>query len=104
MFIARALANRPLVILADEPTAPLDSERALAAMRILNQMASDYQTAIIVETDDENALSRANQSEGQTLTDPASCIASRFSRDIAKELDKPDTAPVTPRTQNPGKP
>jgi putative ABC transport system ATP-binding protein len=28
------------VILADEPTAPLDSERALAVMRILNQMAS----------------------------------------------------------------
>ena len=28
--IARALANQPPVILADEPTAPLDSERALA--------------------------------------------------------------------------
>ncbi|MCK7497908.1 MAG: ATP-binding cassette domain-containing protein [Comamonadaceae bacterium] len=37
--IARALANQPPVILADEPTAPLDSERALAVMRILNQMA-----------------------------------------------------------------
>jgi putative ABC transport system ATP-binding protein len=37
--IARALANQPPVILADEPTAPLDSERALDVMRILNQMA-----------------------------------------------------------------
>jgi putative ABC transport system ATP-binding protein len=37
--IARALANQPPVILADEPTAPLDSERALAVVRILNQMA-----------------------------------------------------------------
>ncbi|HOI67430.1 MAG TPA: amino acid ABC transporter ATP-binding protein, partial [Thiomonas arsenitoxydans] len=37
--IARALANEPPVILADEPTAPLDSERALAVIRILNRMA-----------------------------------------------------------------
>ena len=51
--IARALANRPPVILADEPTAPLDSERAQAVMRILNQMVRQAQTAIIVVTHDE---------------------------------------------------
>ncbi len=54
--IARALANQPPVILADEPTAPLDSERALAVMRILNQMASQYRTAIIVVTHDEKII------------------------------------------------
>ena len=54
--IARALANRPPVILADEPTAPLDSERALAVVRILNQMAALYQTAIIVVTHDEKII------------------------------------------------
>lgn len=54
--IARALANRPPVILADEPTAPLDSERALAVMLILNQMAQQYQTAIIVVTHDEKII------------------------------------------------
>ena len=54
--IARALANRPPVILADEPTAPLDSERALAVMRILNRMASQYRTAIIVVTHDEKII------------------------------------------------
>ncbi|MCK9380866.1 MAG: ABC transporter ATP-binding protein [Sulfuritalea sp.] len=54
--IARALANQPPVILADEPTAPLDSERALAVMRILNQMASQFQTAIIVVTHDEKII------------------------------------------------
>ncbi len=53
---ARALASRPPVILADEPTAPLDSERALAVMRILNQMASQYQTAIIVVIHDEKII------------------------------------------------
>lgn len=54
--IARALVNRPPVILADEPTAPLDSERALAVIRILNQMAQQYQTAIIVVTHDEKII------------------------------------------------
>ena len=51
--IARALANQPPVILADEPTAPLDSERALSVVRILNQMAQQFNTAIIVVTHDE---------------------------------------------------
>ena len=54
--IARALANRPPVILADEPTAPLDSERALGVMRILDRMAAQYRTAIIVVTHDEKII------------------------------------------------
>ncbi|MBK6854074.1 MAG: ABC transporter ATP-binding protein [Burkholderiales bacterium] len=54
--IARALANRPPVILADEPTAPLDSERALAVVRLLNLMATQYQTAVIVVTHDEKII------------------------------------------------
>jgi putative ABC transport system ATP-binding protein len=54
--IARALANQPPVILADEPTAPLDSERALAVMRLLNDMARQYNTAIIVVTHDEKII------------------------------------------------
>ncbi|MFM1948545.1 MAG: Lipoprotein-releasing system ATP-binding protein LolD [Pseudomonadota bacterium] len=54
--IARALANRPPVILADEPTAPLDSERALGVMRILHAMAKQANTAIIVVTHDEKII------------------------------------------------
>ena len=54
--IARALANRPPVILADEPTAPLDSERALTVVRILNEMAVQHHTAIIVVTHDEKII------------------------------------------------
>ncbi|WP_051443398.1 ABC transporter ATP-binding protein [Curvibacter gracilis] len=54
--IARALANRPPVILADEPTAPLDSERALAVIRILNRMAVQSQAAVIVVTHDEKII------------------------------------------------
>ena len=54
--IARGLVNRPPVILADEPTAPLDSERALAVIRILNDMARQFETAIIVVTHDEKII------------------------------------------------
>ncbi|MGB5598751.1 MAG: ABC transporter ATP-binding protein [Thiothrix litoralis] len=54
--IARALANNPPIILADEPTAPLDSERALGVMGILNAMAQQHQTAIIVVTHDEKII------------------------------------------------
>ncbi|MGB6241899.1 MAG: ABC transporter ATP-binding protein [Castellaniella sp.] len=54
--IARGLINRPPVILADEPTAPLDSERAMAVVRILNHMAQQYRTAIIVVTHDEKII------------------------------------------------
>ena len=54
--IARALANRPPVILADEPTAPLDSVRAMAVIRILNDMAKRFEAAIIVVTHDEKII------------------------------------------------
>ena len=54
--IARALVNQPPIILADEPTAPLDSERALTVIRILNEMAQRFGTAIIVVTHDEKII------------------------------------------------
>ncbi len=54
--IARALVNQAPIILADEPTAPLDSARALTVIRILNEMAQRFGTAIIVVTHDEKII------------------------------------------------
>lgn len=54
--IARGLVSRPPVILADEPTAPLDSVRAMSVIRILNDMAQRFATAVIVVTHDEKII------------------------------------------------
>lgn len=72
--IARALANKPPIILADEPTAPLDSERALAVIKILNRLAHEFQTAIIVVTHDEKIIPTFkriyNIRDGKTYEEP----------------------------------
>lgn len=56
--IARALANNPRIILADEPTAPLDSERAGIVMDLLRRIAVDHRAAILVVTHDESIFNR----------------------------------------------
>jgi putative ABC transport system ATP-binding protein len=56
--IARSLANRPRIILADEPTAPLDSQRARIVMDLLRKVAIDQDAAIICVTHDEMILDR----------------------------------------------
>ncbi len=56
--IARALANGPRIILADEPTAPLDSGRAKIVMDLLRRIAVEQSAAVIVVTHDEMILDR----------------------------------------------
>jgi putative ABC transport system ATP-binding protein len=50
--IARALANNPKLILADEPTASLDTERGKKVMAMLKKIAQENQTAVITVTHD----------------------------------------------------
>jgi len=56
--IARALANHPRIILADEPTAALDSHRAGIVMDMLRKLAVEQQAAIIAVTHDEKIFDR----------------------------------------------
>lgn len=56
--IARALANGPRIILADEPTAALDSKRAGIVMDLLGRLAREQNACIIAVTHDEKILDR----------------------------------------------
>ena len=47
MAIARALLQRPLVLLADEPVASLDPEAANEIMRLLRRLAHDQGLAVL---------------------------------------------------------
>jgi len=54
--VARALANRPSLILADEPTAALDSQRGRQVMELFARVAHEQGAAVIVVTHDHRAL------------------------------------------------
>ena len=54
--IARALANKPQIILADEPTAALDSKRSVDVVKMLKKIATDQDVAVIMVTHDEAML------------------------------------------------
>jgi len=49
--VARALANEPLVVLADEPTGNLDSEASLDVLRLFDSLHTAGQTLVILTHD-----------------------------------------------------
>ena len=51
--IARSIANRPALILADEPTANLDSRHGAETMRLLRRLAKDERTTVVIVSHDQ---------------------------------------------------
>ncbi|RSN68489.1 ABC transporter ATP-binding protein [Actinomadura sp. WAC 06369] len=59
--VARALANRPRLLLADEPTGQLDSETAAALMPLLRAIVASEGVTVIVATHDPALLGEADR-------------------------------------------
>ncbi|BAO07609.1 MULTISPECIES: ABC transporter ATP-binding protein [Enterococcus] len=59
--IARALYNDPSIILADEPTASLDSEKAVEVVDILAKESKEKNKAIIMVTHDTRLIDRCDK-------------------------------------------
>ncbi len=59
--IARALAGEPKLILADEPTANLDSERSTQIVVLLSELAREHGKAVLLVTHDPEAASAADR-------------------------------------------
>jgi ABC-type lipoprotein export system ATPase subunit len=59
--IARALLNKPKLLLADEPTGNLDSVNGAAIIELFETIRREFGTTIIVVTHDKNIAARADR-------------------------------------------
>lgn len=89
--IARALMNGGQIILADEPTGALDSQSGIQVMALLDELAEQGHTVILI-THDREVAARAQRvievRDGSIVSDSGSPIANR--RDAAATLPDKD--------------
>jgi putative ABC transport system ATP-binding protein len=57
--IARAMIHRPAVVLADEPTAAVDSDRAMGILEEFKQLAAENKTTIVMATHNYDLIQKA---------------------------------------------
>lgn len=54
--VARALANRPKLVLADEPTGNLDRAHAASALALIREVCAEYGAALLLVSHDQEIL------------------------------------------------
>jgi putative ABC transport system ATP-binding protein len=80
--IARALAGDPGIVLADEPTAALDSSSGHTVMRLMQRLAHERDRAIVIVSHDSRMLGYADR------------IVHIADGRIGVPLEKPEPAPI----------
>ena len=60
VMIARALSTRPQVVLADEPTGNLDTERGKEVLDLLHELSREHSIAVLLVTHDPQAAGVAD--------------------------------------------
>ena len=59
--VARAIVSRPDLILADEPTANLDSKTSDGLMELFTQLNEHHNTTFVIATHDQRVMSYAKR-------------------------------------------
>ena len=71
--IARALVNRPRLLLADEPTGNLDSQTGAEIMALIREVATRYSSTVIIATHDKSVADYApriiHMKDGKIISD-----------------------------------
>ena len=61
--VARALANQPKLVLADEPTGNLDRKRAIESLKLIREICGESKTALLLVSHDQEILGSFEHSE-----------------------------------------
>lgn len=85
--VARALAAGPRIVLADEPTANLDSENATALLDIMHRLSQEEKTTFIFSTHDNRVMERAERiiTLRDGIIESDKLTANEVSKEVVKE-------------------
>jgi len=86
--VARALASKPKFVLADEPTANLDSKSASNLLDIMAKLNKDEQITFLFSTHDQRVIDRARRVitlvDGRIVSDTAAVSTKHENANVQK--------------------
>jgi putative ABC transport system ATP-binding protein len=90
--IARALVGDPAIVLADEPTAALDTESGRTVLDLLRRLAHERERAVVMVTHDHRAAAYADRTvhiaDGRLTHAPAEALASTSPERVTPEAHR----------------